>query len=133
MFNQEQIKELLSNKNIKKCSSKSITFNSNFKLEAIKKYYNNGYSSRMIFEEAGINLKIIGNNKAKDCLARWRKIYNKKGEKELTKENRGNSYNKKIKIEFKSKEDEIEYLKTKVDYLNAENSFLAQLRGLKRE
>jgi hypothetical protein len=133
MFNQEQVKELLGNKNIKMCSSKSITFNSNFKLEAVKKYYNNGYSSKMIFEEAGINLKIIGTSKAKDCLARWRRIYNKKGEKELIKENRGSSCNKKVKIEFKSKEDEIEYLKTKVDYLNAENSFLAQLRGLKRE
>lgn len=133
MFNQEQIKELLRNKNVKRCSSKSITFNSNFKLKAVKKYYDNGYSSRIIFEEAGINLKIIGNNKAKDCLARWRKIYNKKGRKELIKENRGGSCNKKIKIEFKDKEEEIDYLKTKIDYLNAENSFLAQLRGLKRE
>lgn len=133
MFNPEQIKELLKNNNIVSCSPKSITFSSNFKLRAIRRYYNDGYSPRMIFEEAGLNLEVVGNNKAKECLTRWRRIYNKKGEKELIREKRGKNSKRKPKIEFKSAKEKIKYLEAKVAYMDAENDFLAKLRGLKRK
>ncbi len=132
MFTQEQTNELLNNKNVSRCSSKSITYSKEFKLLAIKRYYEDGHSPRMIFEEAGFDLDIIGKKRAKNSLSRWRRTYNKKGEKELTKENRGGSGRRK-KLEFMSKNEEIEYLKTKIAYMDAENDFLAKLRGLKRE
>ena len=132
MFNPEQIKELSRNKNVSKCSSKSITYNKDFKLRAVKQYYENGYSPTMIFEEARFDIAIIGKEKPKGCLARWRRTYTNKGEKELMKENRGGLGRRK-KLEFKNKDDEIKYLKTKIAYMNAENDFLAKLRGLKRE
>ena len=133
MFNPEQVKELLSNKNVDKCSPKSITYNKKFKLLAIRKYYDDGYAPNEIFEEAGFDLRVIGKDKPKQCLKRWREIYKDKGEKELNKENRGGAGGRKPKKKFKNKDEEIEYLKTKIAYMDAENDFLAKLRGLKRK
>ena len=132
MFTKEQVNELLKNKNVSKCSSKAITYNKEFKLRAVKKYYKHGYSPGMIFKEAGFDLEAITRNRADQCLKRWRKIYGNKGERELMKESRGGPGRRK-KLEFKTKDEEIEYLKTKIAYMNAENDFLAKLRGLKRE
>jgi len=132
MFTQEQIKELLKNNNVNGCSPKSITYKKEFKLKAVKQYQNDGYSSRMIFEEAGFDINVIGRKRAVDSLLRWRNTYNKKGEKELMKARRGR-HKKRAKMIFKDKNKEIEYLEAKVKYLNAENDFLAKLRGLKRE
>lgn len=133
MFTQEQINQLLKNKNVSRCSSKSITYGKDFKLLAIKRYYEDGHSPRMIFEEAGFDLDIIGKERAKGSLSRWRRTYSKKGEKELTKENRGGSGRRRKKIAHKNSKEKIEYLETKIEYLEAENDFLAKLRGLKRE
>jgi len=132
MFTQEQINKLLKNENVSKCSSKSITYKKEFKLMALNKYFKNGYSPNMIFKEAGFNLNIIGKHRPKECLQNWRRVHNKNGEKGFEKENRGGSGRGK-KLEFKTKDGEIEYLKTKIAYIEAENDFLAKLRGLKRE
>ena len=80
MFNQKHIEELLKNENVHKCSSKSITFTGKFKLEAVRKYYEDGCSPSMIFRQIGLGLDIIDKNKAKDCLRRWRRIYNRSEE-----------------------------------------------------
>ena len=132
MFTQNQVKELLKNKNVFKCGLKSIGYSKKFKLLAIKKYYEDGYSPRMIFEEAGFDLNVLGKDKPKDCLRRWKRIYNQKGKKGLEEEKRG-SFGGRPKVKFKSQEEEIKYLKTKITYIKAENDFLAKLRGLKRE
>jgi len=133
MFNQKQIEELLKNNNIISCSPKSITFSGDFKLRAVRRYYDDGYSPKMIFEEAGLDLNVVSKNKAKECLTIWRRIYNKKGEKELMREKRGENSKGKPKIEFKSDKEKIKYLEAKVAYMDAENDFLAKLRGLKRK
>jgi len=132
MFNSEQIKELLENQNITKCSPKTITYSKEFKLLAVKRYYDDGYSPRMIFEEAGLDLDVIGKYRAKECIRRWRNIYNSKGEKGLDEENRG-KLSKRPKTKFKNKDEEIKYLRAKIAYVDAENDFLAKLRGLKRK
>ena len=132
MFTQDQISKLLTNKNVIKCSPKSITYRKEFKIEAVKKYYNEGYSPGMIFEEAGFDSAVIHRDKASDCLRRWKIIFNRKGEKELMKEGRGR-LGGRPKKGFKDRQTDIEYLKTKIAYLEAENDFLAKLRGLKRE
>ncbi|OIO19444.1 MAG: hypothetical protein AUJ23_02065 [Candidatus Magasanikbacteria bacterium CG1_02_32_51] len=131
MFKQEQIKELLSNENVVRCSATNITYKEKFKVWAISKYLEEGYSPNEIFAEAGFNVSIIGKNKAKDCLFRWRRTMNKEGLKGLV-ENRGKLGGRKAKLQFKNKDKKIEYLETKIAYLNAENDFLAKLRGLKR-
>ncbi|NQV00002.1 MAG: helix-turn-helix domain-containing protein [Parcubacteria group bacterium] len=131
MFTKKQIKELLKNKNVDKCSPKSITYNNKFKLLAIKKYYEDGYSPSMIFEEAGFDIIEIGKERIRDCLKRWRKKYNREGKAGLMKQKRGRP--RKEKVKFKDKNEEIKYLKLKIKYLDAQNDFLAKLRGLKRE
>ncbi len=86
----------------------------------------------MIFKEAGFGLDVISKDKARDCLKRWRKIYNRKGEDGLLKEARGKQGGRP-KTKHRSDKETIEYLEAKVAYLDAENDFLAKLRGLKRE
>jgi transposase-like protein len=132
MFTQKQIDELLKNKNVNKCGFKSITYNKEFKTKAIRSYFEEGLSPNMIFKKAGFDLNVIGKEKPKNCLKRWRKIHKEKGEEGLLKENRGGP-GRKRKLVFESKDEEIKYLKTKVKYLDTENDFLAELRGLKRE
>lgn len=132
MFTQKQINKLSQNKNVLKCSSKSITYSREFKLTAIKKYYEKGYGPNMIFREAGFDLNILGKHRAKNSLGKWRKIYNNKGSTALMKENRGKTKWKKKKMPENNK-DKIKYLETKIAYLEAENYFLAKLRGLKRK
>jgi hypothetical protein len=132
MYTQKQIKKLLQNKNVLKCSESSITYCRKFKLKAVKQYFDEGYSPKMIFDEAGFDANIITKDKAKDCLKRWKKIYKNKGENNLLNENRGNNGGRDKKS-FKNDKEKIEYLETKIAYLDAENDFLAKLRGLKRK
>lgn len=133
MFTQEQIKDLEKNKNVSKCSSKSISYHKDFKIWAVKKYFKEGYSPRMIFEEAEFDIGIIGEDRATDSLIRWRRKYNSKGENGLSEDNRGKLGGRKKNHQFKTKDEEIKYLKAKIVYIDAENDFLAKLRGLKRE
>jgi len=58
MFNQKQIKELLSNENVVSCSSTSITYSKEFKVLAISQYLGEGLSPNEIFVEAGFNINM---------------------------------------------------------------------------
>jgi transposase len=133
MFTQEQIKKLLANKHVAKCSSESITYNKDFKVWAVKKYFNEGLSPNMIFEEAGFDLEVIGGNRPKECLRQWRKKYGLKGAAGLKEDDRGKHGGRKKELRFKNDKEKIKYLEAKVAYMDAENDFLAKLRGLKRE
>lgn len=133
MFSPEQIKELEENKNVVRCSTKSITYSNEFKLRAVKRYYEEGTSPKLIFSEAGFNLLWLGKGKAKSTLGRWRKKYDSSDEKYLFKEGRGGPGRRKKEIMYRNNNEKMEYLETKIAYLEAENDFLAKLRGLKRE
>lgn len=131
MFTPKQINQISSNKNVDRCSAKSITYNIKFKINAIKKYYDEGYSPYMIFKEAGFDLDLIGKGKIRDCLCRWRRIYNRKGIKGLSNENRGGAKGV-VKTKYKNDKEKIEYLETKVAYLKTENDFLKKMKKLKK-
>ena len=135
MFTPKQLNDLLANENVAKCSPKSITYNKEFKLWAVKQYFEEGLSPSRIFEKAGFNINVIGRDKPKWCLTRWRKTYSAKGEKGLKKEARGRSRGggRPKKPIFKNDKEKIKYLEAKIAYMDAENDFLAKLRGLKRE
>jgi transposase-like protein len=132
MYTKEQIEIIQRNKNVIRCSSTTITYTKEFKLSAIESYFENGYGPKMIFEDAGFDLDVIGRKKPKACLSRWRKKYKERGKQGLI-HNDKNRPGRKKKLEFKTKDEEIKYLKAKIEYMNAENDFLAKLRGLKRE
>lgn len=131
IFTREQIKYLLENHNVEKCSERSITFTAGFKTDAIK-LYEQGLTSAEIFRQAGFDLDVIGRDQPKDCLRRWHKIVRRKGIKGLS-EVRGKNSRGRPKTKNLAKTDTIKRLEAEVAYLKAENDFLAKLRAKKTE
>ncbi len=129
-LNEEEIAVLLKNKNVVKCSSKSITYSQEFKVSAIKQY-REGIGSREIFESAGFDLKIIGVDTTYDRIKEWNRIVREKGEASLHSENRGRGSPGRPKLKGLTDREKLEYLEAKVAYLKAENEFLTQLRKKK--
>jgi len=132
-FTNEQIETLNNNKNVIKCSAKSITYSQDFKRLAVAKYFENGCSPNQIFDEAGFPLEWLGEHRPKCCLKKWRNDYKNQDISTLLIEKRGGAGRKKARKKYKDTSEKIEYLETKIAYLEAENDFLAKLRGLKRE
>ena len=119
-FSEEQIKTLLENPNVEGCSEKSIKYSKDFKVTAIKKQK---------FTQPRVEVYALGEKKPKNCLFRWRSIFNKKGEKGLMTDNRGKSKSGgRPKKKWSNNRERIKYLETEIDYLKAENDFLAKLR-----
>lgn len=130
-FTKEQIEELLKNKNIEKCSEKSITYNKDFKIKAVNQY-NEGLKTRTIFENAGFNINFLGIKKLKDTLLSWIKVSKNKGIEELSKETRGKGRIGKGPQNIKgSDKEKMELLELKIAYLEEENRFLKILRKQK--
>jgi transposase len=129
IFTPEQIRELLQNPNVAKCSEKSIGYSKDFKLRAIKRYQE-GCPPKQIFSEAGFNTALIGLKVPKWCLQDWLKIFNAKGEVGLKTDGRGKhkSGGRPKGIKHLSDKDKLKYLEAQVAYLKAENDFLAKLR-----
>lgn len=132
-FSENQIKQLLDNPNVSRCSDKSITYKKEFKILAVKKYFEEGMGPNQIFEEAGFSCAWLGEHRARNCLKKWRNKYAADGQEALLKETRGGPGRSKKRIRHKDNKEKIEYLETKIAYLEAENDFLAKLRGLKRK
>jgi len=133
IFSEDQIKELLDNPNVSRCSKESITYSKEFKVSAVKKYYEEGCSSRIIFKEAGFNLSIIGKNIPDDRLYLWRKIYKLKGVDKLKIETRGKHHRGgRPRIRGLTDAEKIKYLEIENAYLKAENDFFMKLRAAKK-
>jgi transposase len=133
IFSEDQIRELLANPNVSRCSDKSITYNKTFKVLAVKKYYEGGYSSRMIFKEAGFNIAMIGKDVPNQCLKRWKKIYRSKGEDKLRVETRGRRYKGgRPKMKGLTDAEKIKRMEIEIAYLKAENDFFMKLRAAKK-
>ena len=128
IFTQEQITELLKNRNVAATSEKSITYRADFKRAAIHRY-KEGLSPSAIFQEAGFNLAVIGKRTPKWCLVRWRRSYDKKGEAGLLKDGRGShGGGRPPNLDHMNEKEKLKYLEAQVAYLKAENAFLAKLR-----
>lgn len=126
-LNEEEITNLLKNKNVSSCSSKSITYSKEFKVLAVKQY-KEGMPSREIFERAGFDLNMIGKDIPSDRINAWNKIMREKGEAILNTETRGRGSPGRPKLKGLTDKEKLEYLEAKVAYLKAENEFLTQLR-----
>jgi len=128
IFAKEQIASLLKNPNVARCSEKSISYANNFKARAVREWQT-GISPQEIFINAGFNINMTGSETPKDCLRRWRKIFDEKGERGLKVDSRGQSKaGGRRKRNWQSDKDKIDYLEAEVAYLKAENDFLAKLR-----
>lgn len=131
IFTKEQIEELSKNKNVERCSNKSITYAKDFKIRAVKQYYDEYLTPQEIFIQAGFNLETIGRENPRYCLSEWKKIFQNKGINALKTETRGITGRPK-KFKDKSDKDKIERLEATVAYLKAENDFLAKLRAKRK-
>jgi len=132
-WTQNEIKELLANKNVENCSDRSITYNKEFKAWAVRKYYEEGYSPGMIFKEAGFDISVIGIKTPRFSLQRWRKEYQERGIDSFELERRGQG-NRGCRPRTKelNDTDKIKRLEIENAYLKAENDFLVKLRAAKK-
>jgi len=67
LYTEFQIKELEKNPNILSASDRSISYNPEFKIKAVKEY-KLGKSPTQIFIEHGFNFGIIDKRQPKECL-----------------------------------------------------------------
>jgi hypothetical protein len=79
IFNDFQMKRLENNLYVKQVSECSIAYHPDFKVKAVKENQA-GKLPTHIFIEHGFDLKMIGTDKPKGCLKRWRKIFEQYGE-----------------------------------------------------
>ena len=131
-FSQKQIMELMNNHNVIKCSDKAISYNKDFKISAVKQYFEEGKTANQIFREAGFDLQVIGKYTPKHLLSDWRRIFKTKGIDGLKTENRGRGGGRP-KLKYLTDADKIKRLELTVKYLKAENDFLAKLRAKRAE
>lgn len=127
IFTSEQTAEIKRNEHVIRCSERSITWSQQFKVQAVKRY-EQGFTPREIFKQAGFDLSIIGRDEPRDCLKRWNRVYRRNGEAGLNKKRGGPGRPRKIHHDGESEADTIKRLEIEVAYLKAENSFLTKLR-----
>lgn len=133
IFTREQIKELLKNPNVIKCSEKTITYHPEFKVSAVKQHKEQHICSKEIFRLAGFNIKVIGEENPGKCLRRWKKIYKTKGLEKLKTESRGKAPTGRPRKSEMTDQDRIKRLEAENAYLRAENDFLIRLRANRAE
>ena len=131
IFTREQVDELSRNSSVRRCSERSITYDHEFKMLAVKKYEDEGLGAAQIFREAGFDLDVIGKDAPNYQMKEWRRIFKAKGIEGLAAETRGRSGRPKTKGVADA--DKIERLEATVAYLKAENAFLARLRARRTE
>lgn len=124
-FNESQTRLLEANPNVKHASDRSISYEPEFKLRAVKEY-KLGKGPQQIFIQSGFSLEIIGSEKPKQCLKRWRSAYEKYGEEAFTTERRGKASTGRPSL----KEEKAE---ARIKYLEAENDLLKKLEELERD
>ena len=115
-YTREQIRKLSKNKNISHCGA-TVRYANAFKQAAIKQY-NEGLSAVEIFQNAGIDLEVIGKYAPNHLMSQWRKALQVDLDKEPSPLNHPHN--------------SLERLRLQVAYLKAENHFLAQLRAQKK-
>ena len=126
---EEEIIILKQNKYVKKVTSKGITYTDEFKRIFIDEN-GNGKLPRIIFEECGFNIDIIGMQRVKSSASRWRTAFKNGGAIKLTdtrKYNTGRPIEKDLSIEEKYKK-----LEAKMKLLQAENELLKKLDMIER-
>lgn len=123
IFTFEQVKLLRQNKNVRRCSKKSVRYKKEFKEEAVK-LYQEGLAAVEIFQLAGFDLDIIGKRKPNQLMNQWRTSLQPGGKIKRVKP--------QLSEEAKA-ENNVNRLKARIAYLEAENDFLAKIRAGKRK
>jgi transposase-like protein len=132
IFNEIQIKLLESNPNVDHVSERSISYTPDFKIRAVKENLN-GKGPVQIFIEHGFDLQVIGSEKPKQCLKRWRKTFNQFGEDGFLTERRGKGSTGRPSSKQLTVEESLRKAEARIKYLEAELEFLKKLDELERQ
>jgi transposase len=134
-YTKKEQQELQQNKNVLSCTDKTITYSEDFKRFVLKRYYEDGNSPRDLFAEQGFPESIVDSEIPRSALKTWRKTYGEAYEKlSLTslKGKGGGRPPKSYDVSTMTDQEKLAYYEAKVAYIEKENDFLAQARGLKR-
>lgn len=120
-FTDLEMLDLSKNKYVKNVTSKGITYTNEFKLQFIAEY-ENGKTSRKIFEDAGFDIDVIGIKRIESASLRWRAAYKDKGVLGLEDTrtlNSGRTLNRDLTVEeiLAKKDAEIAYLKAELELI----------------
>ena len=132
LFNDKERELLQRNKNVLRVSDMTITYNPEFKVEAV--YANLRYHKppNLIFIDAGFDLDLIGRENPKRCLQRWRTIYKQRGEEGLRNDQRGkHSTGRPLEREL-TLEEKLRRAEARVKYLEEENELLKKFDATER-
>ena len=127
-FDEKEVETLNKNKYVVKASSKLIVYSDEFKDIFIRKS-NAGKLNKVIFEEAGFDIEMIGIERVKTASRRWKKVYNENGIIGLI--NKSKIPSTKEKSEVPEQEEKIKKLEAQIQYLKVENEFLKKLTEIK--
>ena len=122
---------LSENPNVMKVSDRSISYQPDFKVKAVKENLA-GKTPIQIFIDNGFNLQIIGSDKPSSCLKRWRNIYQKYGEHGLRNERRGVASTGRPITRDLSVEEKLKRAEAKIHFLEAENELLKKIKEIER-
>ena len=129
LFTEKEIKILTKNKNVSKVSIKAITYSLEFKEKFIEEYFK-GKFPRVIFEENGFDIEIIGLERVKTASRRWKQSYDKDGFLGL-KDSR-KDYSGRPKTRELTDAEKMKKLEAKIKLLEIENEFLKKLKKMRR-
>ena len=114
---------------MKKVSEKSITYQDEFKRLFVLKL-DEGKTPRMVFEEAGFDVNIIGMKRIEAAASRWKLAYKKSGLTGL-KDTRQTNSGRRLKRELTA-EERATKLEAKIKLLEAENALLKKVYLMER-
>lgn len=131
IFNEHQRRVLELNPNVHSVSDRAIQYKPEFKILAVKENQN-GKGPSQIFTESGFDLDVIGSEKAKSSLGRWRKSFQVHGEKGFFEERRGKGSTGRPSTKELTPETKLERAEARIKYLEAEVELLKKLEELER-
>lgn len=124
LFTRKEQEQLKCNPNVQAISDKAITYTEEFKRHFIAEN-EKGKLPRIIFEEAGLDVELIGLERISSAGKRWRAAYRTTGIAGLQDTRKTNS-GRPIEREL-SLEEKIARLEAKNQLLQAENELLKKL------
>ncbi|MFC3256320.1 IS3 family transposase [Paenibacillus sepulcri] len=131
-FTEQEMRQLELNPNVRRVSDTTITYAPTFKTAAVQAYLE-GQTPMEIFYAAGFNMDVIGHEKPKKCLLRWRQVYASQGEAGLLEEKRGKESTGRTTAGELSVEEKLRRAEARIKLLEAENDLLKKLEALERQ
>src|SRR4051794_38834435 len=115
IFNEHQRNLLENNPNVASVSDRAIQYSPDFKISAVKENLA-GKGPTQIFIESGFDLEMIGYEKARTALKRWRKTFKQYGEDGFLEERRGKGSTGRPTTKHLSAEKKLEKAEARIKY-----------------